>query len=137
MFHRQDYYQTEREQNDTALARGLGWFSIGIGLAELVMPRQIENLLGLDHDASTRGTIRALGARELCHGAAILTEDRPSPELRNAMWARVAGDVLDTTLFGMAGTKTRSPGGYAMAGAMLMAVGAADFICAKRLTEDA
>ena len=79
MFHRQDYYQTDREQTDTALARGLGYFSAAIGLAEVLMPRQIENLLGIAHTAGNRGTIRALGVRELCHAATILSEDAPKP----------------------------------------------------------
>jgi len=135
MFHRQDYYQTQREQTDTAFARGLGWFSAAIGLAEVLMPKQIENLLGIDHSPGNRGTLRALGVRELCHAAAILSEDRPSEELKNAVWARVAGDALDTTLFGLAGKQTKSPGSYAVSGAMLLAVGAADFICAQRLSE--
>ena len=135
MFHRQDYYQTQREQTDTALARSLGYFSAAIGLAEVLMPRQIENLLGIAHTAGNRGTIRALGVRELCHAATILSEDRPSPELKNAMWARVAGDGLDTALFGVAGMQTKKPASYAVSGALLLAVGAADFICAQRLSE--
>src|SRR5947209_15646940 len=52
------------------VARGLGWFSIGLGLAELLMPRVVSKLVG------TRGTnkdlIRLLGLRELSHGLTIL-----------------------------------------------------------------
>ena len=46
------------------LARALGWFSIGLGVTELVAPGQIARTLGLE---GKEGLIRAYGARELAH----------------------------------------------------------------------
>ncbi len=69
-------------------ARALGWFSIGLGLAELVMPRRIARVAGMpDLPALTR----TFGLREIGTGIGILTSKDPSPWL----WGRVAGDALD------------------------------------------
>ncbi|HEX2257912.1 MAG TPA: cyclase dehydrase [Afifellaceae bacterium] len=70
------------------LARGLGWFSIGLGLAELLGARSINRTLGTgDHDL----VVRAYGLREIATGVGILTQENPRPWV----WARVAGDLLD------------------------------------------
>jgi hypothetical protein len=69
------------------LARGLGWFSIGLGLAELLAPRRITRFLGL---YGQEAVVRAYGVREI--GAGILTL---STEKDIGLWSRVAGDVLD------------------------------------------
>jgi len=37
-----------RNSSADALARGLGWFSIGLGLAEVLAPRTLTRALGLD-----------------------------------------------------------------------------------------
>ena len=54
------------------LARGLGWFSIGLGLAELLAPAQGRRFLGMEEHT---GLIRAYGAREIATGIGILTQD--------------------------------------------------------------
>jgi len=70
------------------LARGLGLFSIGLGLAEFVAPRALARA----HDMpGNKPLIRAYGAREIATGVAILASDDPTPWI----WGRVAGDVLD------------------------------------------
>lgn len=71
------------------VARALGWFSMALGMAELVMPRRVSRLSGMGGDGS--GLLRAYGAREAVTGAALLMADNPTPWL----WARVAGDALD------------------------------------------
>ena len=71
-----------------APARALGWFSIGLGLAELAMPRRLARVAGAPN--APRLT-RAYGLREIGTGIAILTSKDPSPWL----WGRVAGDALD------------------------------------------
>jgi len=114
---------------DTTAARGLGWASIAIGLTEMLMPKQVEQWLGVGNGKNT-GILRVLGAREIGHGIDILTHDDPTP----GVWSRVAGDVLDSVLLGVAGTKTRNPGGYATITAMVMAIGVADLLVAKRLS---
>ena len=72
----------------TKLARALGWFSIGLGSAETLMPQRIANALGMPRHA---GLIRAFGLRELGTGIGLLSRPRKAPWL----WARVAGDALD------------------------------------------
>jgi len=68
-------------------ARALGWFSIGLGLSELLAPRLVAGPLGM---GGNEGLLRAYGAREI--GAGVLSL---STEKRAGLWSRVAGDVLD------------------------------------------
>ncbi|HEX8903717.1 MAG TPA: hypothetical protein VF771_02605 [Longimicrobiaceae bacterium] len=76
------------------LAVGLGWFSIGLGLAELLAPHQLEEWLGVDNTK----LIRAYGVREIAAGASILMGSRIAPFI----WSRVAGDAVDLASLGAA-----------------------------------
>ncbi|MDT8757761.1 hypothetical protein MZO42_03545 [Sphingomonas psychrotolerans] len=69
------------------LARALGWFSIGLGITELVAPGRIARTLGLD---DKEGLIRAYGARELASAIPTLSVDKPI-----GLAARIGGDALD------------------------------------------
>lgn len=69
-------------------ARALGWFGIGLGLAQLLMPRRLARFGGAP---DVPLLIRALGLREIGVGVGLLTSVDPQPWL----WARVAGDALD------------------------------------------
>lgn len=69
------------------LARALGWFSIGLGVAELVAPGRIARTLGLD---GKEGLIRAYGVRELAHAVPTLSVDKPV-----GLASRIGGDALD------------------------------------------
>ena len=69
------------------LGRALGWFSLALGVMELVAPRRITRALGME---GSEGLVRAYGAREL--GAGILSM---TPEKQVGLWSRVAGDGLD------------------------------------------
>jgi hypothetical protein len=129
------YHHYAHEQQDTEFARGLGWASIAIAAAEIAAPRQVANLLGVEDTPDTRGTLRVLGVRELCQGISILTEDRPTEQMRTGVWARVAGDVIDTAFLGVAAMKTKKPGRFAAVAASVMAIGAADLMCAMRLSD--
>jgi hypothetical protein len=75
---------------DTAqsLAKGLGWFSIALGLAELIAPRTVTRTLGME---GHEGLVQAYGLREIASGVGILSSDQPAPWV----WSRVAGDALD------------------------------------------
>jgi hypothetical protein len=126
-----------REVSDTELGRGLGWASIGIGLTELLAPQQVENMLGLKDMPERRGTIRVLGVRELCHGIGILTEREANRKMKVGVWSRVAGDVLDSALLGIAAMKTNKPVAFAAVSAAVLGIGLADLICATRLSERA
>jgi hypothetical protein len=77
-----------------ALVRGIGLFSLGLGVAEMVAPGRIAKTFGLE---GKENLLRAFGAREIASGIGTLSTD-PQP----ALWSRVAGDMLDmgTLAFG-------------------------------------
>ncbi|MDB5798945.1 MAG: hypothetical protein JWP36_2847 [Paucimonas sp.] len=77
------------------LAKFLGWFSIGLGIAQLLAPRQMARVTGVKNGAAV---MRAIGAREIASGAGILSRKQPSTWL----WSRVAGDAMDLALLGLA-----------------------------------
>lgn len=84
------------------LSKGLGWFSVGIGLAELLFGRRIAYSIGANQ---TPDLMRAFGARELAQGAAILS----NPESSKGLWARVGGDVLDIAAVGFNAARPSNP----------------------------
>ncbi|MEX3759573.1 hypothetical protein [Paraburkholderia phenoliruptrix] len=71
-----------------SVARGLGWFSIALGVAELVAPRMMARVAGVETGS---GAMRFYGLREIACGVGILASRNPRPFL----WARVGGDALD------------------------------------------
>jgi hypothetical protein len=70
-----------------SLARALGWFSLGLGLTELVAARRITRALGL---RGKEGLVRAYGVREIAAGIPTLSVDR-----QIGLASRIAGDALD------------------------------------------
>jgi hypothetical protein len=113
--------------NERKVARKLGWFSLGLGVAEVVAGRRLGRALGVE-DRS--GLIRAFGVREIATGLAILATDRP----RAAMWGRVAGDALDLAALGAAFASPQAR--RENLAAAVVAVGgitALDLWCARRL----
>jgi uncharacterized membrane protein len=85
----------QRALGDTSaerLATFLGWFSIGLGLAEVIAPKSFAKLIGArgKHTSFIRF---ACGLREITAGIGILTKPRPT----EWVWARVAGDAMDLT----------------------------------------
>ena len=74
--------------DDRTLARGLAWFGIGLGVAELLVPRGLARAIGLEgHER----TLQLFGLREIVAGAAMLATEAPEERIG----LRVAGDVLD------------------------------------------
>ncbi len=71
-----------------AIAQGLGWFSVGLGLIEVLAPRASLRATGSRADPAL---VRACGVREIVTGIGLLTARDPAPWL----WARVGGDALD------------------------------------------
>ena len=111
------------------LARGLGWFSIGLGLAELLAPRAIANISGVSNKHT--GLIRLYGLRELGAGITIFAQKKPT----EGVWSRVVGDALDLTSLGIAATNPEAKlGRVAFATANVLAVTALDVICAMQLS---
>lgn len=89
--------------NQQGLAGGLGWFSLGLGLSQLLAPRGLAKMIGVRADGRTRDTMLAIGLRELASGYGILTRRRRAPWL----WMRVGGDLMDLALLGRAASKKR------------------------------
>jgi hypothetical protein len=87
-----------RHDAATRLTRTLGWLSLGLGLAEIVVPRRLARLVGIDDTTTRRRLVRALGLRELASGVGILARQRPA----RWIWSRIAGDAMDLGLLGRA-----------------------------------
>jgi uncharacterized membrane protein len=80
------------------VARGLGWLSIGLGVAQIAAPGRVARVIGIDDDKVNRNTMFAIGMRELASGVGILARERPAAPV----WTRVGGDVMDLALLGRA-----------------------------------
>ena len=112
------------------LARALGWFSIGLGLAEVVAPHGVARLIGIEADEGNRRLLRGMGMREIASGLGILSQRRPTPWV----WSRVAGDAMDLALLGSAmRSETAQKGRVVAATAAVLGVTALDVYCGTRL----
>jgi uncharacterized membrane protein len=134
-FSNETNYMTERTQpglpsgNAKRLARGLGWFSVGLGLTELLAPSFIARISGVAEDRT--GLIRLYGLREIASGIAIFSQENPAA----GVWSRVAGDALDLASLGAAATSPdANRGRITFATANVLAVTALDLICARQLS---
>ena len=117
--------------HEDGLAMALGWFSIGLGLAELVAPSSLARAIGVRDDDENRNVLRAMGVRELSSGIGILSQPRPA----GWMWSRVGGDAMDLTLLGAAaGQEGANPARVGAAAAAVLGVAALDLVCANRLS---
>ena len=83
------------DDGDKRLARGLGWFSIGLGITQIAAPRVIARLIGLKGNGRL---MRMVGIREIATGVGILSRRKPTGWL----WSRVGGDLMDLTILGTA-----------------------------------
>ena len=120
---------TPKNRADQRAGLGLGYFSLGLGLTELLAPSVIARLLG----TSTRGPalllIRAFGARELISGLGLLSK----PSSPRWLWSRVAGDAMDLALLGKQLASRRSNrNGALFATAAVAGVTALDALSAAR-----
>lgn len=116
----------ERFAPGYSLARTLGWFSVGLGAAELLAPTQVARLTGIN----STSLIQSYGVRELICGIGILTSQRPA----GWMWGRVVGDAADLATLATA-TSDADPGTHNAACVVAVAaVTACDLVCAAQLT---
>ena len=130
-------YETERTRRrghaDTAtdtLARGLGLFSIALGIAEVTAPRALARALGM---RGQEGLIAGYGVREIATGIGILASKDPTPWI----WGRVAGDGLDlaTLATALEGNNPKK-GNVGIAMAAVAGVTALDVYCAQTLSRE-
>ena len=114
-------------------ADGLGYFSIGLGLAEVLAPHAIAKVIGIKHpDEQNLTTVRLMGLREIGHGIAILTNQHPE----KAVWSRVAGDALDLALLGRTFANPENDRGRTLFGIVnVLAVAALDVMTARQLSQ--
>lgn len=110
------------------LSRGLGWFSVGLGLKELSFSEQICQVLGV---RGREGLVRALGVREVLTGMGLLMQRNPSRWL----WGRVAGNAIDLTLLGAA-LRRPGPGHFWRLATTVVVAGATvvDLLAARRVS---
>lgn len=119
---------TRRGRQADTVARGLGWFSLGLGLAEVLAPRLMARGTGL---AGNERLLQAYGLREIATGVALLAAKDPAPWV----WARVAGDVLDLATLGKQGDPRRLDTAVALAA--VAGVALVDLATARTLQKDA
>lgn len=110
------------------VAYGLGWFSIALGVAEIVAPRSLTRMLGMEgHER----LVQAYGLREIATGIGILSSSDPAPWI----WGRVAGDALDIATVATAlHDSNPQRDNVRIAMAALAGVTAIDAACAQMLT---
>ena len=123
----------DRGTGGESLADFLGYFSLGLGLAEVLAPQLMTRLIGVKHpDDRSRTAMRLMGLREIGHGLAILSNQRPA----KAVWSRVAGDALDLALLGRTFANPENDRGRTFfATANVLAVAALDVMCARQLSQ--
>jgi hypothetical protein len=130
-------YETQRtgqqghpDSQTDALARGLGVFSIALGLVEVMAARTLTRALGME---GSETLVRLYGVREIAKGAGILASNDPMPWL----WGRVAGDALDIATL-MTGLDEDNPkrGNVGIALAAVAGVTALDVYCAQALSRE-
>jgi len=80
-----------RTQDRDSLARFLGWFSVGLGTAQVSAPGAMCRVIGAQGKGRSPLLMRLMGVRELAQGSGILMRTRPTV----FVWSRVVGDALD------------------------------------------
>jgi hypothetical protein len=111
------------------LGRSLGLFSLGLGLAEVAMPRRMARAIGAEDDDAAKNAMIAAGVRELAAGVGVLAR----PGRSAPFWARLAGDALDLGMLAwFARSKLRRPERLALAAAAVIGAAALDALAARR-----
>lgn len=113
-----------------SLATGLGWFSIGLGVAQIVAPRGMSRLIGVKDTDGNTAVMRAVGMREIAAGIGLLSDPKPT----GFAVARVAGDVMDLAMLANAlNTPENNRGRTALATAAVLGVGLLDVLASEKL----
>jgi hypothetical protein len=121
------YYN--RSSTGDNLARGLGWFSIGLGVAELMAGRTIARWMGMEDKTNL---IRAYGVREITAGVGLLALGDPKPWI----WSRIAGDAVDMATLAAGMQDNPRAGNARIAFGAVVAATALDVVCAQKLHQE-
>jgi uncharacterized membrane protein len=120
--------RTQETGRTEKLANGIGWFSIGLGVAEIAAPDRLSRFIGVER--RHRPLLLALGLREIASGVGILRGRHRS----GWMWSRVIGDAIDLALLGAAmRSGDGSRGRLLAAGATIAGVTLVDVMTARQL----
>jgi hypothetical protein len=109
------------------IAKAMGWFSLALGVTELVAPGRITRALGME---GRETLVRAYGVREIGSGVLSLSVDK-----HMGLWSRVAGDGLDIATL-LAGLRPDNPkrDNVVLALTMVLGVTALDIVGAQGTT---
>ncbi|MCF7200559.1 transcriptional regulator [Pseudomonas oligotrophica] len=117
---------TRPNHSARTLARGLGWLSLGLGVVQLLAPRQVTRFIGMP---GSETMVRACGLREIATGVGILLSDDPRPWI----YGRIGGDALDLAGLGWSIERGDQPAGAALAAGAVAGLTALDVSCARGL----
>ncbi len=118
-------------EKDEKFVQSLGWFSVGLGLVEVLAPRSLGKWLGLEDRA---GLLRAYGFREITTGIGLLSQRGPAKPA-GWVWARVGGDALDIATLSAAITPDNPKRANAeIALGAVAAITLVDVACAQHLS---
>lgn len=105
-------------------AKGLGWFSLALGLTELLAARKLTGALDV---RGKEPIVRAMGLREIASGALIARDKR------KGAWSRVAGDALDVAALAAVFPGNRRKRNVAIALGAVAGAGLLDLVTARAL----
>lgn len=112
------------------LNRSLGWFSIGLGLTQLLAPKALGRAIGVG-DQST--IMRMCGVREIVSGVGLISGKAPAAFATS----RVIGDVMDLALLGASlRSPQANPSRIAAAATAVASVAAVDVYATKLDIQD-
>lgn len=118
----------DRKQREQ-VAQGLGWFSLGVGIAEIIAPRTVSRMLGVPRSSRL---MRFVGLREVVCGIGILSQ----PDTKFWLQARVNGGAMDLGLLSAATLSKKSDRTrLAWATAAVAAVTALDVVACRAFQE--
>jgi uncharacterized membrane protein len=130
----QEYGSAAMNMGNGQLAKALGLFSIGLGLAQVAAPSSFAQLIGASGNDDSTTLVRLVGLRELACGVGILAQpDRPV-----WLWARVGGDMMDLALLASALKSSGTDNSrLSMAAAAVLGVTALDLLSSQQTSRHA
>ncbi|MFL5318025.1 MAG: hypothetical protein ACJ790_00110 [Myxococcaceae bacterium] len=111
---------------DAQVAKGLAYFSFGLGALEIAAPDFLQRRHGIAGDHSK--LLRGCGMREIGAGATILKDPA------KGLWARFSGDLMDIGTLFAAIPKSTKKGRIVASLALVAGITALDWIYARRFS---